>query len=78
MGSRGVDVPLSALRSAERAVQRVRRAEVLEWYRRLCKAIADAERTGRACSGRQRHDGPNHYRAARIAARSALAGASTA
>ena len=44
MGSRGVDVPLSARRSAERAVQRVRQAEVIEWYRRLRTAIAEAER----------------------------------
>lgn len=75
MGSRGIDVPLSARRSAERAIQRLRQAEVVEWYRGLHKAIAAAEERARiACTGCPPPDGRNHYSAARIAARAILEG----
>ena len=78
MGSRGVDVPLSARRSAERAVQRVRQAEVVEWYRRLHKAIAEAERVWRrARIGRPRRDDLNDYPAARNAGRAILGALAT-
>lgn len=40
-------MPLSARRSAERAIQRLRQAEIIEWYRGLRKAIAEAERAWR-------------------------------
>lgn len=74
MGSRGIDVPLSARRSAERAIQRLRQAEVVEWYRGLRKAIAEAERAWRRSyrPATARAD-PRHYSAARIAARAVLA-----
>ena len=67
---------MSARRSAERAVQRLRQAEVVEWYRGLHKAIAVAERAW--CRSHRRATttaDPRHYPAARIAARAVLAGA---
>lgn len=75
MGSRGIDVPLSARRSAERAVQRLRQAEVVEWYRGLRKAIADAERAWRrSYRPAMATADPRHYPSARIAALAVLAG----
>lgn len=79
MGSRGIDVPLSARRSAERAILRLRQAEVVEWYRGLHKAIAEAERVWRrSYRPATATADPKHYADARIAARAVLAGALTA
>lgn len=76
MGSRGIDVSLSARRSAERAIQRLRQAEVVKWYRGLRKAIAEAERAWhRSYRPATATADPRHYPAARIAARAVLAGA---
>jgi len=47
---------------AERAIQRLRQAEVVEWYRGLRKAIAEAERAWRRSY--KAGDGARHYPAA--------------